>query len=343
MKLPLGRVRLIDPYGHARGYRVNFNGDAYDDLALLWNDNSVPLRYISFYYGGSTMDGQSDWVAHNILSEAYGDVDGNHITDFVALSPSTVNITNSRANTVSLYANAGFTNPFTLKGTEIAGNLRIDGVSTVLVQDCKFGNVVCLSSSGMITRCIAGAENQIVINSNITFRNNTFVLNEPYFVGGPEKFLVADESVHVILTSNIFYSRHPDFYIISSNPSLALQATFNLSWGISDPWQGRPVNGSNLVADPKFDPNNTGYAFQFGSPAIDQGSPAVHDSDGTRSDIGAWWWDHRYNHPPVIGTPNRISTGWGELLSLTLRASDEGPVSIRPIRSARMDGTCAQS
>ena len=90
---PFGEsASFIDPYGHARGYRVNFNGDAYDDLALLWNDNSVPLRYISFYYGGSTMDGQSDWVAHNILSEAYGDVNGDHITDFVALSPSTIHI-----------------------------------------------------------------------------------------------------------------------------------------------------------------------------------------------------------------------------------------------------------
>lgn len=53
-----------------------------------------------------------------------------------------------------------------------------------------------------------------------------------------------------------------------------------------------PRGESNLLNDPKFVQAEQGdYHLQFGSPAINTGRPDVTDPDGSRSDIGAFWFD----------------------------------------------------
>lgn len=203
----------------------------------------------------------------------------------------------------------------------------------VVIQDCydfHVRNCVAdkfyVTGGGEVVGCTVRKINNVRSDGGIVVRNNTFISDRPC---EHTYLLQATGAAEIQVYNNIFYACLNDMNVFSDisdvqNPP----PSYNLTCGMADPWQGRPTGPGNIDADPLFDPNSEMRELQYGSPAIDAGDPGLTDPDGSRSDMGVCWWDHRYDHPPIIGTSNHIETGWGEPFVLTLSASDEGWVSL---------------
>jgi hypothetical protein len=136
-----------------------------------------------------------------------------------------------------------------------------------------------------------------------------------------------DDSVSFL--NCVFQAEDPYLTILPNDrQALASPSRYNLTHGMFDPWGTQPLGPGNINADPRFDPNSEEYVVTFNSPCINAGDPALTDPDGSRSDIGAFWWDHRFNHAPVITTPANVTVGWGEPFTLALTYADDGPATF---------------
>jgi predicted outer membrane repeat protein len=84
----------------------------------------------------------------------------------------------------------------------------------------------------------------------------------------------------------------------------------------------------NLSSDPRFiDPEHHDYRVRWNSPCIDAGHPDSLDPDGTRSDMGAFYYDQSYP-VHVYLTPRQIPYlihAEGGSLTYTLRLSNHDP------------------
>ncbi|HHE47066.1 MAG TPA: T9SS type A sorting domain-containing protein, partial [Bacteroidetes bacterium] len=87
----------------------------------------------------------------------------------------------------------------------------------------------------------------------------------------------------------------------------------------------------DIVADPHFVGGHPyEYQLQANSPCIDAGDPdSPEDPDGTRADIGAYYYDQENGMPPAIISRHDSYTGWGMDFRYTARATDwEGAIEL---------------
>jgi len=91
------------------------------------------------------------------------------------------------------------------------------------------------------------------------------------------------------------------------------------------------LDTGNILVDPRFragDPYD--YQLQANSPCIDTGDPASPlDPDGTRADMGCYFFDHRIDNPPAIISPVVVNIQRGTVLRYVARATDDnGPLQF---------------
>jgi len=157
---------------------------------------------------------------------------------------------------------------------------------------------------------------------------NTFLGNRCWSPNS-EPIVELGRAGFVALSNNIFESRFTNQYVLGRHfGTISATPAYNLVYGMTDPWRGWAIGPGNIAGNPQFDPHDSGYSLTFQSPAIDSGDPSILDPDGTVSDIGASWWDHLYDHRPIITTPDTLFLRWGDSLNLSWTASDEGDVSV---------------
>ncbi len=107
------------------------------------------------------------------------------------------------------------------------------------------------------------------------------------------------------------------------------EVSFNCFHDIAVLSAGYDLNeAANMVTNPCLgggDPFD--YHLQANSPCIDAGDPeSPDDPDGTRADIGYYYYDQSIDNPPVQTIPEEIFAQTGQLLRIQITATDDnGP------------------
>ena len=131
-------------------------------------------------------------------------------------------------------------------------------------------------------------------NTSLTLNNCTLTKNTAAQVGGGLWFRNSDPT----LTNCIVWDNHansdPEIWSNTTSPTITYS-------DIKGGWLG----SGNIDANPLFvDPLNGDFRLQPGSPCIDTGDPSYPlDPDGTRADMGAFFFDTR----PTLTTSVLVS------------------------------------
>jgi len=130
-----------------------------------------------------------------------------------------------------------------------------------------------------------------------TFINCTFVDNEALANGTGSAIDLRNNS-NAIITNSIILPDNGD--IINYNTGSSVSVSYSNCAG-SCPED----DGTNIDEDPKFvdynlanDIEENDFNLLFNSPCIDTGDPSITDLDGTRSDMGAYYYDQIANPLP---------------------------------------------
>jgi hypothetical protein len=93
-----------------------------------------------------------------------------------------------------------------------------------------------------------------------------------------------------VVYNNVVYGNHG----VGMYSEDGVSMTYNLVYGNDADWDGAVASNGNLSTDPRFagvsddgDWTNDDWTLTSSSPAKDAGDPALTDTDGSRSDIGA--------------------------------------------------------
>ncbi|MFQ6041923.1 MAG: right-handed parallel beta-helix repeat-containing protein [Candidatus Poribacteria bacterium] len=165
------------------------------------------------------------------------------------------------------------------------------------------GGIVCFfSSSPTITNCIISGNTATggssgggisCWDSSPTITNCTISGNTATLGGG----IVCFFSSFPTITNCILWNDSPD-EIYGGNPVVTYSDV-----------QGGWLGEGNIDADPLFvDPENRDYHLQAGSPCIDAGDPnSPKDPDGTRADMGAFYFDQSAPRPGDVSGNGTVS------------------------------------
>jgi hypothetical protein len=222
-------------------------------------------------------------------------------------------------------------------------NLSVELCLTTTLSNCRIDTLDIEDCGGSVRNCIFDRVHLYfeapAIYPSLLMRNNTFVEHECCLGWEPRAFIYYNNDFsarrQLTLTNNIFYSHRSEIQalesiFLSAYDVLQSPPSYNIVHGMADPWGGRTLGAGNQNVDPQFDPNSEWCDLLPSSPAINNGNPSYNDADGTVSDIGARWWDHRYDHPPIITVPRQIDTRWGDSLKIWIHAVDDHQAAIIP-------------
>ncbi len=136
-------------------------------------------------------------------------------------------------------------------------------------------------------------------------------------------FIPAD-GIITELTNNIFTSNYLCGYGVFASP--VLSGGYNCFHNIQTSYSSEELFEGDIETNPLLrDGRDNDLRLQAISPCIDAGDPdADDDPDGTRSDMGAFYFDHDNGMPPTITSELHKNTGWGMDFSYTVIANDEG-------------------
>jgi hypothetical protein len=149
-----------------------------------------------------------------------------------------------------------------------------------------------------------------VNSNNPRIRNNTIIIASP----GTDKGIYC-VNAHPTITNNILVgdgigNNHGISCVDNSQPVIS----YNDIWNINIPHVGCLPGEHDIFLDPSFvggDPYD--YHLRWGSPCIDTGNPVYYDPDGTRSDMGAFYY-HQTSVPesevPVIPTHHQLGANY---------------------------------
>jgi len=118
--------------------------------------------------------------------------------------------------------------------------------------------------------------------------------------------------------------------IYSSSPN-ASDIRYNDFHNLTIATHNCELDTGNIFLDPCFRAGSPyDYQLQANSPCIDAGDPASPlDPDGTRADMGCYFFDHRIDNPPAIVSPVEVNVQRGTTLRYVARATDDfGPLNF---------------
>ena len=179
-------------------------------------------------------------------------------------------------------------------------------------------------------------------NAPTEFRQNTIITP---LIGGLgaqfESIGVSGES-DIVFSSNIVIGRYAALlFDVHSYDRIQQEFTisYNCLFGMSNIFSPRRtspdpeevVEPNNIYIDPflqETDPLNP--SLQPISPCIDTGDPDLHDDpDGTRADMGAYFFDQRFDHRPGIHSPELVYAQRDAEFTYIVRGSDEEALDLR--------------
>ncbi len=177
-------------------------------------------------------------------------------------------------------------------------------------------NLIINSSTGLtVLYPEEGGDRQLPVISNNIFANCDFAVSlADYQIEDVDQY---DPSNYMIYNYNVQWNNEVDFGLFLYEPDVEDVYYWN--------HQGEfePEPGEGLIAEnPLFvDADEGDYNLQEDSPCIDSGDPdSPEDPDGTRADIGPYYFDQRQFDEQTVDLPE----GW-EIISLSLRPEDNDP------------------
>jgi len=169
---------------------------------------------------------------------------------------------------------------------------------------------VCINNNSASFGGGACCEAAIFQTVNPLFENVTFTENTANNGGG-----VYIDDTSPIFMNCIFWNNSPNEISTESSANVTVSYT-----DIENGWSGAGIG--NIDNDPLFaDPLNRDFHLTIGSPCIDTGNPdpAYNDPDGTRNDMGAYY----FNQPSleidtIYADPQTVCPGDSSQLNVTI-------------------------
>ena len=216
--------------------------------------------------------------------------------------------------------------------------------STSLIENNEVGNISLWDSNVIIRENIING--QVEVNSaQTTIENNLIVSDAPYtFTTGIE---IWEASASIIIRNNTIYAGGYGIYIFSLMPQQIINniivgddvnctgiynsvenssvIRYNNVYNFTTPTYQCQLDSGNIFFDPFFRAGNPyDYHLQANSPCIDTGDPTSPlDPDGTRADMGCYFFDHRIDNPPAIISPVVVNVQRGTTLRYIAKATDD--------------------
>ena len=133
------------------------------------------------------------------------------------------------------------------------------------------------------------------------------------------------------IIDNIFMGSGFDCYGVHVSPSTTHNISYNDFFQVTTPTYECELDTGNIWLDPELrggDPFD--YNLQANSPCIDAGDPTSPlDPDGTRADMGAYYYDQLIDHPPALCSPLESTVQAGTEFRYGARATDDyGPLQF---------------
>ena len=229
----------------------------------------------------------------------------------------------------------------------INGDIRLDGVRGLvqaeITNNVMFRNINCnYSTETYIANNIIYYEGysislndnfESIIENNLlrridckdngqaTIKNNTFVC-----WGSSYSPCESQGNSQVEFYNNIAFGDNQINSTLTAESELDVAPHYNLSFGIVDPFPDMEIGEGNIEADPLFiGGRDFDYHLQAVSPAIDAGDPdSPDDPDGSRADIGCYFFDNRIDHRPVVTSRLRSYAKRGGEFLFEASATDDG-------------------
>ncbi|MFC2150818.1 FlgD immunoglobulin-like domain containing protein, partial [Calditrichota bacterium] len=166
-------------------------------------------------------------------------------------------------------------------------------------------------------------------NTDITLINNTLIRpdSRPY-----DAIIVRNDShgdgyeSSITLTNNIIGTYADDYTMIVDDRFEEINGGYNCYFGVAHPYgYGNNLQRGDIITNPKF---RGGYDFDYrlrvDSPCIDAGNPRRNeDPDGTRMDMGAFFFDQENGEPPALDKPLNDYASLGQRYRYEAKAFDE--------------------
>ncbi len=204
-------------------------------------------------------------------------------------------------------------------------NARVEYYDNIFGIANNFHSSLCIVSNG--------ANNEVILERNILYgirierRSDVFMRNNT-INGRVMEYLRPrySESSSITLINNIFQYFDEREYLVL--PEIGeVSGGYNCFCGAEQPYgEDRDLLEGDLVQNPlmrggiPYD-----YRLRADSPCIDAGDPeSDEDPDGTRADIGCYYFDQENGEPPALDRRWDYYIGWGETFRYGARAVDEG-------------------
>ncbi len=191
------------------------------------------------------------------------------------------------------------------------------------------GNEAVLIAEGttvLTNNVIVGDNKAIMISSGTLSCINNTILFRNYGIYGNSN-LIMDQ-----ITNNIFMGDGVDCIGIRRSTAVEpVSAQYNCFWNVTAATDNFDLDETNLDANPFLEGGDPyDYHLQANSPCIDAGDPdSEDDPDGTRADIGCYYYDQSSDNPPVQTIPEEVFAQTGQLLRIQITATDDnGPFSF---------------
>ncbi|MDP8206042.1 MAG: T9SS type A sorting domain-containing protein [Candidatus Electryonea clarkiae] len=212
-------------------------------------------------------------------------------------------------------------------------DMRADGCAQITIEDNHFTYARYDHESDFRRSNIIFRGNLLTAQSDaakfssciILFENNTlFFNNEGIDIRNPNNFEIQN---------NIFAGDGVNSYGIYIFPGHddPANTSYNCFYNVTGATNGYEMDEGNILQDPRLNGGDPfDYHLQANSPCIDAGDPdSPDDPDGTRADIGAFFYDQSIDNPPaLISQLNLIEQAGTDFSYTALAIDDEGPLTF---------------
>ncbi len=358
----LQHSRVVASY---RFFKSEFNTDSieYCYFNSILPDSGFPLMNISLLYGEDytfinntaplgnvALNGNSNPVHHNFLGQLSVRSDTTIIHDNQFYNCSTIpplaqtSHVDFYNNQVRLEDSVNIARCVTFRESEamvhnntfpnlLAHDSSVNIFDNIIISDRTphHATIVLNTCTGTVHRNVisgdAYADNfRLDLGGNITVSNNTIKVNgdrgiwlrtdvettieNNIFLGDGGSCTAIERSVNGLQPASISYNSFYEFEEITGDVELD---------------EGNLFENPFLAGGDPFD-----YTLQANSPCIDAGDPdSDDDPDGTRADIGCFYYDQSIDNPPVQTIPEEVFAQTGLPLRIQITATDDnGPFSF---------------
>ena len=223
---------------------------------------------------------------------------------------------------------------FTFEQNVVAGSST--GLPVINVIDYSQGVVRdnVIYGQAKITNSSVTFEGNLVVNQGygikIMLAGSTLIQSNTLVFSSKGIYCIGATGNHQII-DNIFMGDAVNCTGVYGSTSAEFNIRYNDFFQVNSVTYQCQLDSGNIFLDPRFragDPYD--YQLQANSACIDAGDPTSPlDPDGTRADMGCYFFDHRIDNFPAIISPVEVNVERGTTLRYVARATDDfGPLKF---------------